>query len=80
MNGKYVDMATQAKERQKHHGGTAPGVKSLQEKIPEVKKSQARDEAGKAAGIISEQSKKNMIHSETRRITTNFPKVPLTRV
>ena len=52
----------------------------LQEKIPEAKKSQARDEAGRAAGIFSEPSKKNMIHSETRRITTNFPKVPLARV
>jgi len=31
-------------------------------------------------GIFSEPSKKNMIHSETRRITTNFPKVPLTRI
>jgi len=37
-----------AKERQKHHGGTAPGVKSLVEKIPQVKKSRARDEAGRA--------------------------------
>ena len=40
----------------------------LQEKIPEAKKSQARDEAGKAAGIISEQSKKNIIHSKTPRV------------
>jgi len=40
-----------ARERQKHHGGTAPGVKSLVEKIPQVKKSRARDEAGRAAGV-----------------------------
>ena len=78
VNGKYVDMAALAKDRQE--AGNNQHTKRLVEKIPQAKKSQARDEAGRAAGIFSEPSKKNMIHSETRRITTNFPKVPLTRV
>ena len=73
VNGKYVDMATQVKDRQEaalkqgnktKHGGKT----SIPEKIPESKGKDARDEAGKAAGIISEQSKKNMIHSETPRV------------
>jgi hypothetical protein len=53
---------SEAKERQKEHGGTAPG-KSLVVKIPQVKEerlvspeqrfpgNKARDEAGKAAGV-----------------------------
>ena len=40
----------EAKGRQKDHGGTAPG-KSLPVKLPEVKNSDARDAAGKAAGV-----------------------------
>ena len=66
VNGKYVDMATQAKDRQE--AGNNQHTKRLQEKIPEAKKSQARDEAGRAAGIFSEPSKKKIIHSKTPRV------------
>jgi len=66
VNGKYVDMAALAKDRQE--AGNNQHTKRLQEKIPEAKKSQARDEAGRAAGIISEPSKKKIIHSKTPRV------------
>jgi len=40
----------QAKERQKNHGGTAPGKKSLPVNLPELK-GDARDHAAKAVGV-----------------------------
>lgn len=40
----------EAKERQKGHGGTAPGKKTLPANLPEVS-GDARDLAGKAFGI-----------------------------
>ena len=55
-----------AKDRQE--AGNNQHTKRLVEKIPQAKKSRARDEAGRAAGIISEPSKKNIIHSETPRV------------
>ncbi len=39
-----------AKERQKEHGGTAPGKKTLPVNLPEVK-GDARDQVAKAFGI-----------------------------
>ena len=42
---------------------------SIPEKIPESRKSRdSRDEAGKAAGIISEPSEKNIVHSKRPRV------------
>ena len=42
-----------AKERQRQSGGDVRS-KTVKEKVPEPKKSQARDEAGKAAGVSRE--------------------------
>ena len=41
----------QAKERQKDHGKTAPGKKSLPVNFPEVIRGDARDAVGKAVGV-----------------------------
>jgi hypothetical protein len=45
-------FSKEAKERQKSHGNTAPGKKSLAEKIPQVMNGggRARDQAASAAG------------------------------
>ena len=53
--------AAQAKIRME--AGENQHTKRPEEKIPQARRSQSRDEAGKAAGIISEASKKNIIHS-----------------
>ena len=42
--------AAQAKERQRESGGDVRN-KTVEEKIPQPRKSQSRDEAGKAAGV-----------------------------
>ena len=55
--------AAQAKQRMEKNR-----PKEGAEKIPEVKKADSRDEAGKVAGIISEPSEKNIIHSEEARV------------
>jgi site-specific DNA-methyltransferase (adenine-specific) len=46
-------FAEEAKKRQKEHGGTAPGKKSLKENVPEVKSKQlqSRDLAAAAVGV-----------------------------
>ena len=41
----------EAKARQVAHGGTAPGRKSLEEKLPQVRAAQSRDLAGAAVGV-----------------------------
>ena len=42
-------FAEEAKRRQKEHGGTAPGKKSLEEKVPQVSRiPQSRDQAAKS--------------------------------
>ena len=55
-----------AKDRQE--AGNNQHTKRLVEKIPQAKKSRARDEAERAAGIFSEPSKKKIIHSKTPRV------------
>jgi hypothetical protein len=55
-----ADLKAAAKERQREHGGTAPGRKNTSGKLPGVSKDkpapQARDHVAKAAGGISDQT------------------------
>jgi hypothetical protein len=49
LSGKY---AAEAKDRQRRHGGTAPGKKkTLPANLPEVSRGDSRDKLGKLAGV-----------------------------
>jgi len=67
----FYDKA--AKERQKQHGGTAPGRKmegTLPVSLPEVKRSDARDAAGKAVGVSG-----SLVDRGTKVLTQGTPEL-----
>ncbi len=63
-------LEAEAKERQKEHGDTAPGrSKTLTAKLPEVKKGEAREQAGQMVGVGARYV------SDAKRIKEQAPEV-----
>jgi N6-adenosine-specific RNA methylase IME4/ParB-like chromosome segregation protein Spo0J len=62
-------FASLAKERQKEHGGTAPGIKSLSQKIEQVNEGKA---AAKAAAVVG--TNRQYI-SDAKKIRENAPEL-----